>query len=200
MAVFVPNRAGNVDLPMVFMGAADAVCAERAETLTIEEQTAKLYDEMSDALFRHLVCLRISPQEAEELIQETFLRLYKHLHSAGDQSNLRAWVFSVAHNLAMDVLKSCRHALETSPEGWAELCAARVETAPNPEELLLLKEKMIRLHAEMSALPELQQQTLLLRMEGFRYREIADILGVTISTVAECLRRSVSKLTKEPHD
>ena len=56
---------------------------------------------------------------------------------------------------------------------------------------------MARVQTAMSSLSEQQKQCLFLRAEGFRYREIAEILGVSISTVAESLRRAIRKLTSE---
>jgi len=68
-----------------------------------------------------------------------------------------------------------------------------------PEELLLRREKMARVHAAISALSDQQKQCLYLRAEGFRYREMAEILEVTISTVVESLRRAIKKLVTESH-
>jgi RNA polymerase sigma-70 factor, ECF subfamily len=172
---------------------------EGLRTLELEEQITRLFDELREPVYRYVLCLRVGPAEADDIIQETFLRLYRHLHAGGREDNLRGWVFRVAHNISINEIKSHRHLVASEPEQWAELSAGADQT-PGPEELLLRKEKMVRVHAAISRLSEQQKHCLYLRAEGFRYREIADILGVTISTVAESLRRAINNLTKEFHE
>ncbi len=164
----------------------------------LEEVVVRLFDEHRERVYRYLLSLAICPEEAEEITQETFLRLYQHLHKKGREDNLRGWVFRVAHNLAITHRQQRRRLVLPSPSEWEDFDGSRVTAAPNPEELLLLKEKMIRVHLTMNSLSTQQSECLSLRAEGLRYREIADILGVTVSTVAESLRRALVKLTREP--
>jgi RNA polymerase sigma factor (sigma-70 family) len=74
-----------------------------------------------------------------------------------------------------------------------------IDPAPHSKELLQRKERMVRTHA-IPALSERQKQCLYLRAEGFRYRGIAELLGVTVSPVAELLHRAIKKLTSIPTD
>ena len=165
----------------------------------LEEQVTELFDGLREPLYRYLLCLSVSSTEADEMVQETFLRLYKHLHAGGREDNLRGWVFRVAHNISINELKKRKYFPGIRPDQWAEFTESNADPAPNPEELLLGKERMVRVHAAISMLSEQQKECLHLRAEGFRYREIAEILDVTISTVAESLRRAINKLTKEAH-
>jgi RNA polymerase sigma-70 factor, ECF subfamily len=183
----------NLCLPTSLLG------LEGQRTLKLEERIVELFDELRLPVFRYLLCLSVSPEEADEVIQDTFLRLYKHLRSGGRDDNLRSWIFRVAHNTALNQLKGRRHFAPAGPDQWVELNELSADPAPNPEELLLRKERMIRLHAAMSTLSAQQLQCVHLRAEGFRYREIAELLGVTVSTVAESLRRAIDKLTRESH-
>lgn len=176
---------------------ADAARLDDQRTVRLEEQIARLYDELRLPLFRYLLCMRIAPEEAEEVIQETFLRLYKHLHAGGREDNLRGWSYRVAHNLSSSRRKGRKFLADTSPELWQQISASASDPGAGPEELLLRKEKMTRLHRDIASLSELQQNCIRLRVEGFRYREIAGILNVTTSTVAGSLRNAVEKLTRE---
>jgi RNA polymerase sigma-70 factor (ECF subfamily) len=169
-------------------------------TLKLEEQIVKLFDELRVPVYRYLLCTNVTPEEAEEIIQESFLRLFKHLHAKGREDNLRGWVFRVAHNIALVQHRGRKHLTPKSPEEWVELSEQRTDSAPNPEELLLRKEKIARVHAAMSGLSNQQLQCVLLRAEGFRYREIAEILGVTVSTIGESLRRAIEKLARERNE
>jgi RNA polymerase sigma-70 factor (ECF subfamily) len=166
-------------------------------TLDLKDKVAHLYEELRVPLFRYLLCMRILPEEAEEIIQESFLRLYKHLHAGGREDNLRGWLFRVAHNLSHSRRKQRRFLADTSPDQWQQISTSVLTEDVGPEELLLHKEKMMRLHREISNLSELQQNCIRLRVEGFRYREIAEILNTSTSTVSGSLRHAIERLTRE---
>ncbi len=127
-------------------------------TLKLEEQITKLFDELRVPVYRYLLCTNVTPEEAEEIIQESFLRLFKHLHAKGREDNLRGWVFRVAHNIALDQHRDRKRLTPKSPEEWIELTEQRTDPAPNPEELLLRREKIARVHAAMSGLSNQQLQ------------------------------------------
>jgi RNA polymerase sigma-70 factor (ECF subfamily) len=164
----------------------------------LEEEIVRLFDEHRERIFRYLLNLAFCPEEAEEITQETFLRLYQHLRKNGRKDNLLGWIFRVAHNLAITQRQQRRRLVLPSPAEWEDFKESNVAAAPNPEELLLLKEKMNQVHLTMKSLSPQQKECLFLRVEGLRYREIAEILGVTVSTVAESLRRALVKLASEP--
>jgi RNA polymerase sigma-70 factor, ECF subfamily len=172
--------------------------SEVRPTLQLEKLITAMFDETREPLRRYLRrCFNLRSSEAEETVQEAFLRLYKYLAGGGKVENLKAWVYRVAHNTALNELKRRSH-VETVRGGHTELTASSVaDSAPNPEEAFLCKERMARIGAAISALSEQQRECLYLRAEGFRYREIAKILGITVPTVAQSLRRAITKVAKE---
>jgi RNA polymerase sigma-70 factor (ECF subfamily) len=99
--------------------------------------------------------------------------------------------------MGINELKRRKYLGPSNSREGTDLSALSIDPAPNPEELLLRKERMVRTHAAISVLSGRQKQCLYLRAEGFRYREIAELLGVTVSTVAELLHRAIMRLTKE---
>ena len=155
-----------------------------------DEDVSALYGELRQPLLRYLVCLGMQAEEGREVVQETFLRLHQHLAKGGSRENLRSWVFRVAHNHALNCRKrSGRSVGEPVPD---------VETpAAGPEQLLLDKERLARLRAAIGELPRIQQECLHLRAEGLRYREIAEILEIGVTTVADHLDRAIRKLAEE---
>lgn len=154
----------------------------------------ELYDELRPSLYGYLVCLGLLPQEADDIIQDTFLRLFTFLQSGGKVENLRSWIFRVAHNLSLNLQKRERRLVHhDSAEGSAEM-AANAAGTPNPEDLYLRKERLLRLDHAISLLPSRQKQCLYLRAEGLRYREIAVVLGITTSGVSESLKRAINQL------
>jgi RNA polymerase sigma-70 factor (ECF subfamily) len=163
----------------------------------IDEQTVRLYDSLRPSLYRYLLNVGLTSQDVEEIVQETFLRLYRHLHKHGADENLRAWIYQVAHNLSADFRKSRRKLVETTPELLGELSDSRADDSPGPEDRILHKERVMKVHKALSELTKLQRDCVNLRVEGFRYREIAGILGVATSTVSGSLRNAIARLAKE---
>jgi RNA polymerase sigma-70 factor (ECF subfamily) len=140
--------------------------------------------------------LGVGPDQAQELCQEAFLRLYAALRDGTEIENVRAWVFAVARNSALNE-RYCTRELEPFDDRVESHSAG---ASPTPEEQVLRAEKMRRLRAAVAELSPQQQQCLHLRADGFRYREIGRILGIRTSTVGEFLRRAVNRLREALHD
>jgi RNA polymerase sigma-70 factor (ECF subfamily) len=166
----------------------------KSQVQSHDDYFVKLFDELRIPLFWYLRRIGLRPEEAEEIVQEVFLRLFKHLGAKGREDNLRGWVFRVAHNLAIDQRKRQRLFTLKSPQEWVDLSDLLTDQAPNPEERLLDKEKIAWIDRALAMLTCRQAQCLNLRMEGLRYREIAETLGVTMAMAAESLRRASRKL------
>src|SRR5580692_4854773 len=80
--------------------------SEQSGSARTRERIIDLYDHLRPSLRAYLCCLGMSSDQAEDVIQDTFLRLVRHRFERGEGDNLRAWVFRVAHNLSMDVHRS----------------------------------------------------------------------------------------------
>jgi RNA polymerase sigma-70 factor (ECF subfamily) len=154
----------------------------------------EIFDELRVPVSQYLKRLGLSQEDSEEIVQETFLRLFKRLREEGQEGNPRGWAFRVAHNLAIDKYKDQRRFTTKSPQEWAGLSDLLVDQSPNPEESLMGREIVARINRAISSLSSRQLQCVYLRAEGFRHREIAKLLGVTMATVAESLRRASRKL------
>ena len=190
----IANTASDGVIGLHLNVAREDVSNRRAEDL--EQRIVRLYDTLRPSLYRYLISIGFSQQDVEEVVQETFLRLYHHMRSGGGEENLRAWIYQVAHNLSSNFRKSRRRLVETTPEMWEQLSQSTFDETPGPEEQLLEKERYLRIHDGLSKLTQLQRDCLNLRLEGFRYREIGEILNVGTSTVAGSLRNAITKLLK----
>ena len=182
-----------------------AVLVASAETAgrrppTLEERVTALFDEHQGAVYRYVRYIGMPSDDADDIVQEVFLRLHRHLKAGRPADNLRGWIFRVAQNLASSERRAARFVSLTAPDSWAELGATRADRAPSPEALAITRDRLRRLHSALVTLSLQQRQCLLLRAEGLRYREIGEVLGVTVSTVAESLRRALVKLTRGLHD
>jgi RNA polymerase sigma-70 factor (ECF subfamily) len=152
-----------------------------------------LYRELREPLLRYLVCLGLSSDEAQDVIQDAFLSLHRHLASAGSQENIRGWVFRVAHNQARN-RQTSYHRRFGEPLNL-QLDARLDETTP--ERVVLEKEKFRLLGKAIELLTDSERECLLMRAAGLRYREIGEALGIATSTVGDTLERAIRKLTEK---
>jgi RNA polymerase sigma-70 factor, ECF subfamily len=151
------------------------------------------YDREQVPLRRYLVFLGVRDATAQEIVQESFLRLFRHLGANGDRANLRAWIYRVAHNLARNEQSAVRERrCDSLNTGLAEAVSAT--SGDSPEASVLHREKFDRLATAIQALSEPQRECLILRAQGLKYREIADVAGLSISSVAENVQRGLGKL------
>lgn len=165
----------------------------------IEEQTLALFDELREPLLRYLVSLRLAPERSEEILQDTFLKLFEHLKSSRPDSNIRGWIFRVAHNLALRDLRTRRHEVLAGASVFDLPSQPAHDTGPNPEQQMILDQREARLLAALRKLPDIEQRCLHLRAEGLRYREISEVLHIGVSTVADCLHRAIGAIRSDLH-
>lgn len=154
-----------------------------------------LYRELREPLLRYLVCLGLSREDAQDVVQETFLSLHRHLTTGGGQDNIRGWVFRVAHNQARNRQGSYHRRFGEPLD--QHLDAISDETTP--ERAVLEKEKFRRLEKALASLTDSERDCLLLRAAGLRYREIGETLGIPTSTVGDTVERAIRKLTETLH-
>lgn len=158
------------------------------------QQVVRAFRECHKPVYNFLYGMLADRSAAEDLCQEVFLRMFREVHR-NTISNRRAWAFRVASNLALTYNKQKSRAVNTLDIGedvWPD-------AAPDPEEALLRNESQHLLSAAMARLSTQERQCLLLRSEGLRYREIADVLNIRVSTVATFVTRAVRKLAEELH-
>lgn len=159
----------------------------------LEEEVLKFFDQCRAPLLRYTGAIGLCPQDSEEVVQEVFLALFRHLQLGKPRSNLQAWIFRVAHNLALKQLQSNRKLPETLD--WdADLANSHPDGRLNPEERVVSGQRQRRLHAILQALPKQDQCCLYLRAEGLRYREISRVLGISLGAVSNSVTRSLMRL------
>jgi len=78
-------------------------------TVTLEEKVGELFELLRDPIYLYLMAMLGNPAEAEDVTQETFLRLYRALHRGQSITNVRFFLFRVAHNLAFDLREKTQH-------------------------------------------------------------------------------------------
>jgi RNA polymerase sigma-70 factor (ECF subfamily) len=160
----------------------------------LELEVIALFDGYRSRLLGYVSAFGITGHDGEEVVQEVFLSLFCHLRLGKSRSNLRGWIFRVAHNLALKQ----RHANQR----WRERNEPDAQTEAahdpdlNPEEQLLSVQRQRRLLSVVNCLPERDRLCFCLRAEGLRYREIANVLGISLGSVSGSLTRSLARLMR----
>jgi RNA polymerase sigma-70 factor (ECF subfamily) len=168
-----------------------------AMPMTLSETVIAHFEQLGTPVFRYLLRRTHDTGRAEELTQETFLRLCRHLQEGRPLENPKAWLFTVANNLAVDASRTDSKVTDLDEHAWKEIEESRSGSQADPEKLVLQDERLDRLHMAVLNLTSLQRECLHLRAEGLRYREIADMMGLSMSTVADAVRRATVKLARE---
>lgn len=184
----------------LFGGASAAAAAAIGGAETAEQLQAKvlaLHDTLRTRLLRYAMSFGLSLPDGEDILQEVFLALFRHLQMGRPRDNLHGWTFRTTHNLALKRRAALRLApIQLAVADEADPLVACADDGPGPEEQLLFRERQQRLRSVLQALPETDQVCLRLRAEGCRYREIAAITGISLGSVAASLARSFEKLRR----
>jgi len=149
-----------------------------------------LFDAVYPSLFRYCNRLTGDPDQAEDLAQEAFFRLLDR-GVDGTDAGLRSWLFMVATNLVRDrsrTQETRRRILSGVPPP---------ENAPGPDRDLARSEEIARVRKALEVLSRRDREMLLLRQEGFSYREIAEVAGVSHRSVGTILARALQKFAEE---
>jgi RNA polymerase sigma-70 factor, ECF subfamily len=170
---------------------------DHASPMTLNEKVIAHFEQLRVPVFRYLLRKTHDTGRAEELTQEAFLRLCRHLQEGRPLENPKAWLFTVANNLAIDTQRQESNITNLDERTWREIEESRSGSQPNPERIVLQDERLDRLHVSVLNLTHLQRECLHLRAEGLRYREIAELMGISISTVADAVRRATVRLARD---
>ena len=159
----------------------------------LELEVVALFDEHRSRLLGYVSAFGVTGHDGEEIVQEVFLSLFCHLRLGKSRSNLRGWIFRVAHNLALKQRLANRRGERTQLEEHAEPAH---DPDLNPEEQLLSVQRQRRLLFVVNSLPERDRLCFCLRAEGLRYREIAKTLGISLGSVSASLTRTLAQLMR----
>ena len=164
-----------------------------------------IYDTFQPKILRYLTHLA-GEQEAEDLAQETFVKVHQGLENFRGESQLSTWIYRIATNTALDRLRSpsFQRAAQASLSEKLEETQIADKVIGAEEKKPLIEKQLIReemnecIRGYIEKLPESYRTVLVLsEWEGLRNSEIAEILGVTLNTVKIRLHRAKTKLKEE---
>jgi RNA polymerase sigma-70 factor, ECF subfamily len=164
----------------------------------LNERVTTLYETHRDGIYRFLASHGLSPAVAQEVTQDVFMKLFVALRQGTAIVSEQGWLYGVAAKSAVDYWR------REGRSAWVELDlseAAAVSSAnPTPEAEAARAQRLHRIADAMLKLPHELRLCVRLRSEGLRYREIAEILGVGVTTASDWLSTAVERLRGAAHD
>ncbi len=166
----------------------DGSAARTPAELKLEDVFTRFEPELLGTL-QHLLG---NADDARDALQDGFVRCWKKRDALDEIANLRAWVFRVAYNVGLDVLKS----------GWRRrrkpVAVEEIEPTARdgePEERALERERLVALRDAIRRLEGKEKDVFLLRQNGaLTYEQIAQTTGLPLGTVKTAMRRALAKL------
>jgi len=185
-------------LPMTLNTTAETETAKIARGLRERdiELLADLVERCQHRLVRYLLYLIGRREYAEDLAQETWVRVLQRGSQYNGQQRFDPWLFAIARNLAIDYLRKKRKAVQTdSLPNDPDAMLLLPSSDPSPFEAAARSEDAIRLAGQLQILSPLYREALLLRFqEDMSLTEIAQVVGAPVTTVSSRIYRGLATL------
>jgi RNA polymerase sigma-70 factor, ECF subfamily len=176
------ERADLTTITGTWMKALEPTGAAEVTPVDPQAEAMRLFSAHGLALYRFCRSTLGHASDAEDIVQDTFLKLLQHLRAGGDRSNLRAWLFAVAANACRD-----RQRWRVRWLPWRAELDARVVESPGEDT------NRRRAKVAFNRLPARDRLLLSLRAQGLSYREIAAASGIAEQSVGRLLARAVDR-------
>lgn len=149
-----------------------------------------------DALYGYAMTLTRDKTEAEDLVQETYLKAVRAANQPEPEENLKAWLFVIMRNAWLNIIRHKQHGLRIFEfEGDEPESGPASDATSNPHVLYLRKLEQQQVRDAIEKLPDVYREIVVLRdIEGFSYQEIATVLNCPAGTVMSRLGRARAKL------
>jgi RNA polymerase sigma-70 factor (ECF subfamily) len=161
------------------------------------EETAfrLLVERHEQSVFAFLFHLVGTAEDAHDLSQETFLRVWRQAGKYRSRGKFQSWLLRIAGNLARSLLRRRKIVRWVRWEPWL---GDRPDPRPNPEANLVATQRQAAVRAAIARLPWRQRQAVVLRRyQDLSYREIASVLGTSAGAVESLLQRATAALRRE---
>jgi RNA polymerase sigma-70 factor (ECF subfamily) len=161
-----------------------------------------------DALYRTALRMTRSPADAEDLVQETYIRAFRFREQFRPGTNLKAWLFRILTNTFINEYRRRSARPETAELDDVDeyslyrrmVGGAAASSSPDPEAALLDGLVDREVIEALEELPERFRTVVLLDVEGFSYKEMAEMLDIPIGTVMSRLHRARKSLQKRLYE
>jgi RNA polymerase sigma-70 factor (ECF subfamily) len=174
----------------------------------VEENFAELFRHFRPAVRSYFARKRFTPEECKDLTQDVFFRVFKRIDTFRRESRFERWFWEIVTNIYFNEVRSRqtekRKGFEISldatidgEDGSAPVIVVP-DDEPSPEDYILQRERLISFRAALSDLPDQMRRCCLLRyVKGLKYKEIADLMKISIETVKAHLHQARKRLMVE---
>lgn len=176
-----------LSVPIRLPVAEERIPNESSPEVAIRNEIVDLYRVIAKGLLRYILCIVKDVDIAQEVVQEAFLRYYECRLKKEPAPMSPGWIYRVARNLAIDQLRANRTGSRADLADAAQVPDNRYSVEQEFERL----ETMNQVSAILTAR---ELECLQLRFEGFKYKEIGEILGIESGTVGAILARGLKKV------
>jgi RNA polymerase sigma-70 factor, ECF subfamily len=161
-----------------------------------EQQESTAGIEHIDGLYGYALVLTRNRTDAEDLVQETYLRALRAMGRLRDDSNVKGWLFTILRNIWLNELRQRRKTPESvDVEANDEIENLSDENARNPHDVYIRNVERHHVRTAIQQLPEEAREVILLReWEQLSYQEMATVLDCPVGTVMSRLARARAKL------
>jgi len=181
------RQAGGKDEPN------DEELARRCAREDDEQAFSELVFRYQNALTRLAARFTSSPEDAEDLALDAFVRVWERRHQYDSRRRFRPWLYQVATNLCLNWLESRRARGGPGPVSLEEI--GDVEGDGPAEGLVVRRQEEETILAALETMPDAMRVAITLRfLEGFTFQEIATVLRLPLPTVASRVRRGLAEL------
>lgn len=154
----------------------------------------ELFNRYKNIVYNFIYRLVTNPDVAEDLLENTFIKMIRSLDKYQERYKFKQWLFSIANSVTIDYLRKRRKEFLVDPiEDWMEL----PDDSPSTQVMLEKEELKNIIEDKVNKLPPKQKQVFIMRQEtNLTFREIAEILGCPISTVLSRMHNAVVNLRR----
>ena len=151
---------------------------------------------LKNELFRLALRLTMNREEAEDVVQETMLKVWNRREQWNEIDSMEAFCMTICRNLALDRMRRMEYQLRTDVDPAADIQDRSY--ASNPEEQTVQKDRVELVRKIIAQLPQKQRTCMQLRdMEGKSYRDIATIMGISEEQVKVAIFRARQKIKEK---
>lgn len=148
-----------------------------------------------DGLYSYALVLSRNHAEAEDLVQETYVRAIQAMERLRPDSNMKGWLFTILRNIWLNQLRKWRHGPQLVENEAGNVANSIVDPSRDSHDLYVSKVETEQVRAAIQQLPIDFREIILLReYEDLSYLEIASVLGCPVGTVMSRLGRARTKL------
>ena len=159
-----------------------------------EEAFCSFMERYSSRLYHYVFALIGQKEPAEEVVSDVFYEVWKNRKTLGGIENMNAWIQTITYRKAISYLRKETGKTELSLDGIGDFIFAPIQS---PDEAMISKEEMEKINNAIQQLPpKCKHVFFLAKIEGLPYKEIADILNISVKTINNHIAFALEEIAK----